>query len=84
LGWNTVTGDDQALFPGDASATKLWDVAFATGSGFLTVVAVVCVVAFIVWKSAMKPGNRIVLLAAAVLGTSFLYNLVEAFRAART
>ena len=29
LGWNTVTGDENPLFPGDVSATKLWDVAFS-------------------------------------------------------
>ena len=38
LGWNTLSGQDNPLFPGDVSATKIWDVALAGDRGFLIVV----------------------------------------------
>ncbi|HUF96793.1 MAG TPA: hypothetical protein VMM60_01615, partial [Ilumatobacter sp.] len=80
LGWNTFTGSDQTLFPGDVSATKLWDVAFTSDTGFLLVAIVACVAAVFLWRTATSLGNRVVLLGGAVLGASFLYNLFEAFR----
>lgn len=83
LGWNTFTGDDHPLFPGDIQATKLWDIAFASDNGFLLVVGVACIAAVFLWKTGASMLNRAVLTAGAVLGASFLYNLVEAFRVGR-
>lgn len=80
LGWNTVTAQDNQLFPGDVSATKLWDVAFTGDTGFLLVVIVACVAAVFLWRKGTALASRIMLLVGAVLGASFLYNLVEAFR----
>src|SRR5688500_11331730 len=80
LGWNTVTGDDNPLFPGDVSATKLWDVAFASDTGFLMAVGVACIAAVFLWRSGAGVLNRVVMIGGAVLGASFLYNLVEAMR----
>ena len=80
LGWNTVTGDDHPLFPGDVRATKLWDVAFASDTGFLLVVGVACIAAVFLWRSGVGVLNRVVMIGGAVLGASFLYNLVEAVR----
>jgi len=81
LGWNTFSGDDQPLFPGDVSATKLWDVAFTSDTGFLLVAGVACIAAVFLWRTGTTILNRAVLILGAVLGASFLYNLVEAFRA---
>ena len=80
LGWNTLTAQNNPLFPGDVSATKLWDVALAGDTGFLLVVIVACVAAVFLWKKSTALGSRIMLLIGAVLGASFLYNLVEAVR----
>ena len=80
LGWNTVTGDDHRLFPGDVSATKLWDVAFASDTGFLLTAGVACIAAVFLWRTGTSMLNRAVMIAGAMLGASFLYNLVEAFR----
>jgi hypothetical protein len=80
LGWNTFTGQSNPLFPGDVSATKLWDIAFTSDMGFLLVVIVACVAAIFLWRKGTALGGRIMLLIGAVLGASFLYNLVEAFR----
>jgi hypothetical protein len=77
LGWNTVTGDENPLFPGDVSATKLWDVAFADGTGFLIVVGVGCVAAIFLWRKGVGLYSRLLLLLGAVLGASFAYNLIE-------
>ena len=82
LGWNTLTGQDNPLFPGDVSATKLWDVALAGDNGFLIVVSVACVAAFFLWRKGTALASRLWLLLGAVLGASFLYNLVEAVRVA--
>lgn len=84
LGWNTFTGDDHPLFPGDIQATKLWDVAFASDNGFLLVVGVACIAAVFLWRTGASMLNRVVLIAGAVLGASFLYNLIEAVRATST
>lgn len=81
LGWNTLTGQDNPLFPGDVSATKLWDVALTGDSGFLLVVIVACVAAVFLWRRSTALAGRLMLLLGAVLGASFVYNLVEAFRA---
>lgn len=80
LGWNTFTGQDNPLFPGDVSATKLWDVAFTSDTGFLLVVIVACVAAVFLWRKSAALVSRIMLLVGAILGASFIYNLVEAFR----
>lgn len=82
LGWNTLTAQDNPLFPGDVSATKLWDVALAGDSGFLIVVSVACVAAFFLWRKGTALASRLWLLLGAVLGASFVYNLVEAVRVA--
>jgi hypothetical protein len=80
LGYNTITGENNPLFPGDVSATKLWDVAFTSESGFLLVVVVACLAALLLWRKGTALTSKLVLLAGAVLGASFLYNLVEAVR----
>jgi len=82
LGYNTVTAQDNPLFPGNVNATKLWDVAFAGDNGFLLVAGVACVAAVFLWKSSLKLAGRLWLLLGAVLGASFVYNLVEAVRLA--
>jgi hypothetical protein len=82
LGWNTLTGQVNPLFPGDVSATKLWDVALAGDSGFLIVVSVACIAAFFLWRKGTALASRLWLLLGAVLGASFVYNLVEAVRVA--
>jgi hypothetical protein len=80
LGWNTFTAQDNPLFPGDVSATKLWDVAFTSDTGFLLVVVVACVAAVFLWRKGTALVGRIMLLIGAILGASFVYNLVEAIR----
>ncbi len=80
LGWNTLSAQDNPLFPGDVSATKLWDVAFTGDTGFLLVVIVACVAAVFLWKKSTALASRLWLLLGAVLGASFVYNLVEAVR----
>mgnify|MGYP001817485590 FL=1 len=82
LGYNTVTGQDNPLFPSNVDSTKLWDVAFTGDNGFLLVAAVACVAAIFLWRSALGLAGRLWLLLGAVLGASFLYNLVEAVRLA--
>ncbi len=82
LSWNTLTAQNNPLFPGDVSATKLWDVALAGDGGFLIVVSVACVAAVFLWRKSTALASRIWLLIGAVLGASFLYNLVEAVRLA--
>ncbi len=80
LGWNTLTAQDNPLFPGDVSATKLWDVAFAGDTGFLLVAIVACVAAVFLWRKSAGLSSRLLLLLGAVLGASFIYNLVESVR----
>lgn len=80
LGWNTLAAQDNPLFPGEVSATKLWDVALAGDNGFLIVVSVACVAAFFLWRKGTALVSRLWLLLGAVLGASFVYNLVEAVR----
>ena len=82
LGWNTMTAQDNPLFPGDVSATKLWDVALAGDRGFLIVVIVACVAAVFLWRQSTALAGRLMLMLGAVLGASFLYNLFEAVRVA--
>ena len=82
LGFNTLTAQDNPLFPGDVSATKLWDVARAGDTGFLLFAGVACVAAIFVWKSGLNLVSKIALLFGAVLGASFVYNLVEAVQQA--
>ena len=80
LGWNTLSGQDNPLFPGDVEAVKLWDVALGGDRGFLIVVIVACIAAVFVWRSGIALASRLMLMFGAVLGASFLYNLVEAVR----
>jgi hypothetical protein len=82
LGWNTFTAQDNPLFPGEVSATKLWDVAFTSDTGFLLVVIVACIAALLLWRKGTALASRVMLLVGAVLGASFLYNLFEAVRTA--
>lgn len=82
LGFNTLTGQSNPLFPGEVSATKLWDVAFAGDMGFLLVAMVACVFAVFLWKKSTALASRLWLLVGAILGASFVYNLVEAVRVA--
>ena len=78
LGYNTVTAQNNPLFPGDDSATKQWDVARAGDSGFLLFAGVACSAAIYLWKSGLNLISKVGLLFGAVLGASFVYNLVEA------
>lgn len=80
LGWNTFTGQDSPLFPGDVESTKLWDVAFTSDRGFLVVVIVACLAAIFLWRKSTDLASRIMLLTGAILGASFVYNLFEALR----
>jgi hypothetical protein len=80
LAYNTFTAQENPLFPGDVSATKLWDVAFTDDTGFLLVVIVACVAAIFLWRKGTALGGKVILIVGAVLGASFLYNLVEAVR----
>ena len=82
LGWNTFTGQDNPLFPGTVSSTKLWDVAFTSDSWFLIAVIVACAAAILLWRKGTTLSSRVVLLAGAILGASFLYNLFEAVKTA--
>jgi len=82
LGWNTLSGQNNPLFPGDVDATKLWDVALAGDRGFLIVVIVACVAAIFVWRTGVALASRLMLMLGAVLGASFLYNLFESIRVA--
>jgi hypothetical protein len=77
LAWNTFTGQDNQLFPGDVSATKLWDVGTDDGRGFLIVVIVGCLAAVFVWRKGASLSSRIVMVLGFVLGASFVYNLVD-------
>ncbi len=81
LGWNTFTGQDNPLFPGEVSATKLWDVAFSNGNGFLVAVIVLCIVTVQFWRKGTPVFSRIWLGVGAVLGASFIYSLIESVRA---
>lgn len=81
LGWNTFTGQDNPLFPVDVDApTKLWDVGLTDDTGFLLVVAVACVAAVFLWRRGTDLFSRVLLIVGAVLGASFVFNLVEALR----
>ncbi len=80
LGWNTFSGQNNALFPGDVSANKIWDVATTSDTGFLLVVIAGCIAAVFLWRKGTGVYSRLALLAGAVLGASFVYNLVEAIR----
>lgn len=80
LGWNTITDNDNQLFPGDVQATRLWDIAFTSDMGFLFVAAVGCVLAFFLWRTATSLVNRIVLFIGGVLGASLIYNIIESVR----
>ena len=80
LAYNTFTAQENPLFPGDVSATKLWDVAFTSDTGFLLVVIVACIAAILLWRKGTALGGKVILIVGAVLGASFLYNLVEAVR----
>ena len=44
------------------------------------VVVVACVAAILLWRKGTALSSKLVLIAGAVLGASFLYNLVEAVR----
>lgn len=80
--WNTLSGQDNPLFPGNVDAVKLWDVAQAGDRGFLVVVIVACVAAIFVWRQGTKLASRLMLMLGAVLGASFFFNLFEAVRIA--
>jgi hypothetical protein len=81
LGWNSVTGNDNPLFPGDVQATQLWDVAFTSDRGFLFVVIVGSVLAYFLWRKSLSLISRLVLLVGGVLGASLIYNIYESVRA---
>lgn len=82
LAWNTVTNNDNQLFPGEIQATKLWDVAFTSDIGFLFVVLVACLLAAVLWRKGIGLGSRVIVLIGGVLGASLIYNLYESLRAA--
>lgn len=78
--WNTVAGENNPLFPGDISATKIWDVALSDQWGFLTAVAAGCIAAIALWRSSQSNAIRAVLITGTVFGASLVYNLVESVR----
>ncbi len=80
LGWNTFTGQDNPLFPGEVSPTKLWDAAFNNGTGFLIAVIVVCVSWVLFWRKGVPMASRIWLIVGSLLGASFVYSLIESVR----
>ncbi|MEM9040680.1 MAG: hypothetical protein AAGD33_12355 [Actinomycetota bacterium] len=80
LGFNTITGEDNQLFPGEVQATDLWDVAFTSDLGFLVVVIVACVLAVFLWKKGMDLPSRVVILVGGILGASLIYNIYESFQ----
>lgn len=82
LAWNTITAQNNPLFPGDVSATKLWDVGLTGDTGFLLVALVACGAAVFLWRKSAALYSRLLLLLGAVLGASFFYNLIEAVRLA--
>lgn len=82
LVWNTVTAQNNPLFPGDVSATKLWDVGLRGDAGFLLVAIVACIAAVFLWRKGTPLQSRLLLLLGAAFGASFIYNLFEAVRLA--
>ncbi|MEZ5295980.1 MAG: hypothetical protein R2697_06830 [Ilumatobacteraceae bacterium] len=82
LGWNTMTGQNNPLFPGDIDATKLWDVAPRRRRRLPDRRDRRLRRRLFVWRTSMALASRIMLMLGAVLGASFLYNLFEAVRVA--
>ncbi len=78
--WNTLTGQENPLFPGDISAIQIWDVALDDQWGFLTAVAAGCVAAVALWRSSQSNATRAILVTGTVFGASLVYNLVESIR----
>jgi len=80
LGWNTITDNDNQLFPGEVQATRLWDVAFTSDMGFLFVAAVGCLLAFFLWRKGTSVLSRIILFVGGIFGASLIYNIIESIR----
>ena len=80
LGWNTITDNDNQLFPGDVQATRLWDVAFTSDMGFLFVAVVGCILAFFLWRKGASVLSRVLLFVGGVVGASLIYNIIESIR----
>lgn len=77
--WNTVTGQENPLFPGGVSAVKIWDVAIANEWGFFFAAAAGCVAAIALWRSSQNNVVRLVLIAGVFFGASLVYNLFDSF-----
>ena len=80
LGWNTFTGAGPPVVPRRRERHQAVGRRVHQRHGFLLVVAVACIAAVLLWRTGTALSSRLVLLAGAVLGASFLYNLFEAFR----
>ena len=78
--WNTLTGQENPLFPGDISAIKIWDVALDDQWGFLIAVIAGCIAAVALWRSSQSNLTRLILITGTVFGASLVYNLVESVR----
>ena len=81
LGWNTVTGNSNPLFPGDTPALGLWDIAFQNDMSFLVVVIVACAAAVLSWRKTVGGVGKIAIIVGVALGASFFYNIVQSVNA---
>lgn len=77
--WNTVTGQENPLFPGSVSSVKIWDVAIANEWGFFFAAAAGCIAAIALWRSDQNNVVRGVLIAGVFFGASLAYNLFDSF-----
>lgn len=75
--WNTVTGQENPLFPGSVSSVKIWDVAIASEWGFFFAAAAGCVAAVALWRSSQNNVVRLVLITGVFFGASLVYNLFD-------
>lgn len=78
LGWNTFTGEDNPLFPGDLETLNLIDVATESATAFLVVAISLTVVLAVAWKPKVGLLTKIAVLLSAFLAANFVYNLLIA------
>lgn len=76
LGWNTFTGEDNPLFPGDLQPLNLLDVATDSGTAFLVIAIALTVVLAVAWKPNIGLVTKIAVLVSAFLAANFIYNLL--------
>jgi hypothetical protein len=78
LGWNTFTGEDNPLFPGDLQTLDLFDVATESATTFLVVAIGLTVVLAVAWKPKIGLFTKVAVLISAFLAANFIYNLLLA------